>query len=88
MTSIEWDETKRIANVQKHGIDFADAALVFDDPTHLIYRSQHHASEERFVAIGTAGAKIIAVIFTERGDNVRIISARMARRIERELYDR
>jgi len=88
MTSFEWDETKRIANVQKHGIDFADAALVFNDPAHLTYRSQRHASEERFVAIGTVGAKIIAVIFTERGDNVRIISARIARRIERELYGR
>ncbi|AXK81429.1 BrnT family toxin [Pseudolabrys taiwanensis] len=88
MTSFEWDETKRTANVQKHGIDFADAALVFNDPAHLIYRSQRHTGEERFVAIGTVGAKIIAVIFTERGDNVRIISARTTRRIERELYGR
>lgn len=86
--AFEWDETKRGANVAKHGIDFVDAVQVFGDPRQLTYRSSHHSGEERFVSIGAVHGKLIAVVFTQRANKVRIISARAARRVERELYDK
>jgi len=87
-SAFEWDDTKRQANVVKHGIDFVDAVEVFDDPKQFTYRSPHRSSEERFVSIGVTRGKLIAVVFTQRREKIRIISARPARRIEREQYDR
>jgi uncharacterized protein len=83
----EWDERKRRANIVKHGLDFADAVEVFDDQKQFAYRSPH-PSEERYVSIGMANERLIAVVFTRRAAKIRIISARPARRIEREQYDR
>ena len=87
-SGFEWDDAKRRANVVKHRLDFADATKVFADPKQYTYRSAHRSGEERFVSIGTVQGKLIAVVFTQRGDKLRIISARPARRIEREQYDR
>ena len=84
---VEWDENKRRANVAKHGIDFADALAVFSDPRCRIYGPRAGYREARFVAVGSAAGRIVAVVFTERGDAVRIISARAARRSERSLYE-
>jgi len=83
----EWDENKRRANVAKHGIDFVDAADVFADPMPFIYRSAQSSNEERYVAIGNSKGTIIAVVFTRREGKLRIISARAARKSERESYD-
>jgi uncharacterized protein len=88
ISAFEWDDAKRRANVVKHGIDFVDAVEVFDDPRQFAYRSPHRSSEERFVSIGAVRGKLIAVVFTQRADKLRIISARPARRSEREQYDR
>lgn len=84
---VEWDENKRRGNVAKHGIDFADALAVFSDPRCRIYGPRAGYKEARFVAVGSMTNRIIAVVFTERGDAVRIISARAARRNERSLYE-
>ncbi|MCC6946477.1 MAG: BrnT family toxin [Bradyrhizobiaceae bacterium] len=84
---VEWDENKRQANVAKHGIDFADALAVFSDPRCRVYGPRAGYGEARFVAIGTSAGRVIAVVFTERGEAVRIISARAARRNERSLYE-
>ena len=79
-----WDEAKRISNINKHQIDFADAAEIFaDDPLILPARSE---VEARSIAVGALADQVIAVIFTLRGDVIRIISARKARTDERELY--
>jgi uncharacterized DUF497 family protein len=86
--AFEWDDNKRRANVIKHGIDFVDACEVFADPKQFTYRSAHDASEERFISVGKVHGQLIAVVFTHRGDKIRIISARRARQIEREQYDR
>jgi hypothetical protein len=82
----EWDENKRRSNVVKHGIDFADVAQVFHDPAAYTSISTRNARERRFVTVGSMGGPLIAVIFTVRGQNIRVISARAARRIERQTY--
>ena len=82
----DWDENKRRANVEKHGIDFLDAIEAFTDPQGYVYRSPRQQTERRLVAVGLVKGTLAAVIFTERGDRVRIISARPARRSERRQY--
>lgn len=82
--TFEWDEDKNRLNLAKHGIDFDDAIRVFDDPV-LLYRSDRN-HEERWVAIGKSNNHVIAVIFTRRSDVIRIISARAARKNEKESY--
>lgn len=80
----EWDPQKRKRNLEKHGIDFLRAQEVFEGP-YFVNRSDRRG-ETRFLAIGKAGSEIIAVAYTERGENIRIISARKARSYEREKY--
>ncbi len=85
----EWDPAKDAANLEKHGIRFNDAVVVFADPFCLVEdstRPEH--GERRSKAIGDVMGRIIAGIFTERSGNRRIISARKARRDERARYDR
>jgi hypothetical protein len=86
-SNFEWDDNKRRANVAKHGIDFVDATEVFADAEQFTYRSPHR-SEERYISVGLARGRLTAVVFTQRGDKLRIISARPARRNEREHYGR
>jgi uncharacterized DUF497 family protein len=82
----EWDENKRRSNVAKHGIDFADAKEVFDDPAAYTYYSAKETGERRYVTVGSMKGALVAVISTRRGTIIRIISARVARRIERQIY--
>jgi hypothetical protein len=72
----EWDSGKARANLKKHGVDFADAATVFDDPL-AVTISEEEAGEARF----------LVVVYAWRGDRIRIISARMATRRERREYE-
>lgn len=83
----EWDEAKNRINQEKHGISFEMAAYVFQDEHYIeMYDFEHSdVEEERFIAIGRVG-KILFVVFTERKDNVRLISARLATEAERRLY--
>ena len=84
-----WDARKAAANVRKHGVSFEEARTVFADPLGRIVADRRHSlHEEREVLIGLSDrARIIAVMFTERGDAVRIISARQATRRERIDYE-
>lgn len=84
----EWDNEKNISNKEKHKIGFEEAALVFDDPFHIeLYDSVHSDKEDRFLAIGTVmNILIVLVVYTERNDRLRIISARPATNKEKELY--
>jgi uncharacterized DUF497 family protein len=85
----EWDPAKDAANLAKHGIGFDDAVIVFADPLHVVEDStKPEHGERRSKAIGVAAGEVIAVIFTERSDKRRIISARKARRDERARYGR
>ncbi len=82
----EWSSDKNIANIKKHGISFETATYVFDDPYCVeIYDFQHSIDEERYISIGKVG-DIIFVVYTYRGENIRIISARPATKLERRLY--
>jgi uncharacterized DUF497 family protein len=82
----EWDDLKRAINLRKHGIDLEDCPKVFSDPHAFRYRSAIGEPERRFVIVGRLGEKTVAVVYTPRGEVVRIISARIARREERERY--
>jgi uncharacterized protein len=86
MTTFEWDESKRLANIEKHGIDFITATRVFDDAQAYTYRSSVSPEENRFVIVGMVEQVAMAVIYTERGEAIRLISVRIARREERARY--
>ena len=80
----EWDESKCRSNIERHGIDFRDLAPFFDRPT--LARRSDRRGEVRCLAIGIFEERVISVIFTERNESCRIISARSARRKERAAY--
>lgn len=84
-----WDERKAASNQRKHGISFAEAATAFADPHSVtIPDPDHSADEERFILIGQTGnVQIVVVAHVERGDIIRIISARPATRRERSFYE-
>ena len=83
----EWDADKAEANLAKHGVMFEEAVTVFLDLDYLLIRDA--VVPERFVAIGMSGqARVLFVVHCERGERVRVISARRATRRERETYER
>jgi uncharacterized DUF497 family protein len=82
----EWDARKNVANVEKHGINFGEALKVFSDPDALIFESNRRAEEIRYLIVGRVDDMLLTVVFTFRGAGVRIISARRARKSERERY--
>lgn len=82
----EWDDEKYQLNIKKHGIYFEDAVNVFLDDNALYYSDDEHSDgEERFKIVGMV-EKVLAVIYTERGEVNRIISARHATKKERNDY--
>ncbi len=88
MLEFEWDDEKAAGNVAKHGVAFSDACRLFDDihALHYIDRSMVY-EEERFVSIGIVNGVVLTVVYTERGDRIRLISARKATRHEQKAYD-
>ena len=85
----EWDDQKERANIRKHGIDFSTAALVFNDENRIdLYDEIHSESEDRYITIGEVGGitYVVFVVYTEREDVIRLISARLATESERRLY--
>lgn len=85
--AVEWDENKRRENLAKHGIDFLDAPEVFGDQRQRTFRSKHPPEERRYITLGQLESRLVAVIWTRRGDRLRIISIRRARRNERRFYE-
>ena len=85
----EWDAKKARLNLAKHGVSFEEAATAFgDDRSVTIPDPLHSLTEERFVTIGASDkGKILVVVATERGDILRLISARPAGRRERKQYE-
>lgn len=83
---VEWDDRKNEINKKKHGISFETAARVFLDKNLVDdYDELHSDEEERIKVIGRVG-KILAVIYTERGEKYRLISARQATKKEEDVY--
>ncbi len=89
MISFEWDPQKAEANFKKHGILFEEAKTVFDDPFYLDFYDPDHSDEEhRYIIIGRSQTdQVLFVSYTERGDTLRLISARKATRPERNSYE-
>jgi len=90
LVGIEWDDDKNEKNKRDHdGLGFEDAQFVFADPERLERqdRSEENTSgEERWQTLGMVG-KVLFVVYTERGENKRIISARIAEKHERRSYN-
>jgi len=85
----EWDRTKAAANYKKHGVRFEHAVLAFEDPFALVELDESEEyGEDRFLLTGRAAGGIVVVVYTERGERVRIISAREATEYERRNYYR
>jgi uncharacterized DUF497 family protein len=85
----EWDETKAEANDHKHGVTFIEAMTVFADPLSVTgYDPRHADDEDRFLTMGTSlDGRLLVVSHADRGDSIRIISAREAARRERRDYE-
>ena len=84
----EWDARKARTNLRRHKVDFADAATVFEDDRAVTVRDED-PDEERFSTVGLdALGRELVVIFTLRGERIRIISARRATRRERAEYEK
>ncbi len=86
----EWDEAgKAGANFRKHGVRMPEAIPVFDDPCAItILDEESDPGEQRFVTLGMgAMGRVLVVVHTWRGENIRIISARPAETQEREQYE-
>lgn len=83
------DTEKAAANLAKHGVAFDEAATVFDDPYFLVFEDPDHSiGEYRYLIIGRSeGRRLLLAAYTERGDVIRVISAREATRRERKAYE-
>ena len=83
-----WDPQKAASNLRKHKVGFPEAATAFADPLSLtIPDPDHSVAEERFVLIGQSERRRLVVAHVERGELIRIISARPATRRERKTYE-
>jgi hypothetical protein len=82
----DWDEQKRRKNLEKHGVDFYDAYLMFQTRTIQERDRRRDYGEPRYIALGEWGDRILVVAFTVREGTIRIISARKANRREQKRY--
>jgi len=87
--SFEWDDEKAKANLKKHRVSFDEAATVFTDPFSLtIPDPGHSAGEQRYIDIGSSDkGRVLVVVYTERGSNIRMVSCRKATPSERKRYE-
>ena len=85
-SALEWDENKRLRNIEKHGLDFLDAIAVLDGPC-LVRSAREVASEVRSMVIGRLDDIVVCIIFTMRESVLRVISMRKARNEERRHYE-
>ena len=86
---IECDPVKARANFLKHGVEFADAVGVLEDPLAITVEDPDAESEQRFITIGLDFlGRVVIVVYAYRGNNIRLISARKATRREIRIYER
>ncbi len=85
----EWDPDKAGRNLAKHGVAFPEAATVFGDPLAITFFDPGHSDDEdRYLTFGySTDGRLLVVSHTDRGDRNRIISARVATRRERKIYE-
>ena len=88
MVELEWDPAKARSNQEKHGVEFADAAVALEDELALTILDPASDEEDRFVSLcRDPHGVVLAVVFTWRGDVIRLISARRATSRERKQYE-
>jgi Uncharacterized protein conserved in bacteria len=87
--TFEWDEEKAEENLRKHKVSFEEGKTVFNDPFLMTFSDPDHSRhEQRFVSIGSSSKRrVLIVVHTDRGNNIRIISSRRATRSERRAYE-
>jgi uncharacterized DUF497 family protein len=84
----QWDREKAGINLKKHAVDFADAVGVFEDPLALTIDDPHSPDEPRWLTLGADfEGRILVVVYTYRGEAIRLISARKATKRERDSYE-
>ncbi len=84
----EWDSAKARANLLKHGVDFAEAAIALEDPYSRHIADPDAEGEERFVALGMDGlGRVLLAVYAYRNEHIRVISARKASKDERARYE-
>jgi uncharacterized DUF497 family protein len=84
----EWDPAKARANAAKHGVRFADAIAALEDDRAVTIRDPFHDDEERWITIGRdAFGRVLVAVYTWRGEDIRLISARPASRLEQSQYE-
>jgi uncharacterized protein len=85
---VEWDPNKAAINLQKHDVRFSDAESVLFDPNALSFEDTTAQGEQRFIVIGMDHLwRLLVVVYTDRGNRVRLISARSVTRSERQKYE-
>lgn len=84
--TFEWHDAKARSNLAKHGTSFVQARNAFYDPYYIDIRHHYHGREVRFAAVGLADGRELFVVYTLRGQTVRLISAREANRLESLEY--
>ena len=83
---VEWDDEKNRINIEKHGISFETAMYIFNDERRIeIYDAEHSIEEDRYNTIGMVD-DVLFVVYTERRERIRLISARAANSLERSIY--
>jgi uncharacterized DUF497 family protein len=87
MASFEWDPEKALINQKKHGVSFAEAVTALEDD-YALTKEDEYPSERRFVTLGKdSTGKLLVVVYTYRGETIRVISARRATSQERKYYE-
>jgi uncharacterized DUF497 family protein len=85
---VTWDPRKASSNLAKHGVRFSDAEIVLFDPSAITSEDVSSRNEQRFVTIGSDSiGRILVLVFSHRGEELRLISARKATRKERKQYE-
>jgi hypothetical protein len=85
----EWDDDKAVRNIRMHGVDFQEARTVFEDPFAITIPDELHSEDEdRSVVLGLSLlSRVLLVVYAERRERIRIISARKATPVERSQYE-
>jgi len=86
---LEWDERKRLSNIERHGLDFLEAKRIFEGPMLTALDTRRDYGEDRWIGVGMSHGRVLVVAFTERneGKTVRIISLRKALSHERKAFE-
>lgn len=83
----EWDDAKRASTLEKHGVDFIDAPLLWSNPMVVARDTRKDYGEPRFVGLGTVNGRVMVVVYTQRFRVIRIISFRKANSREVGAYE-